>query len=294
MRFFWVSWIPFGRKTMQLSRTSIAIWSRRECHRHPNVGRLYGEGIAMPVLDIIDRDNAMRWDAPGRLGAALYFPREPKLRLEYEACWRAENKHLLPLDKRLTRATAHSPARGFGRRKIDFLKRWLRVERIGTALWIQAILSMTDPSSATESKVAYTLGELKQRDIKTSRSTLKRDWTTHRGVVQWCAAIAYQRKVFGKELPMIGPPDYSIYAALWDFLRLGNQFFAFARDSGCFATTPNFRPERDLWTLPSGIWAVAPKRDPAWPDCDSIRADILPDPDVLAPLQDYSATLYRG
>jgi hypothetical protein len=253
---------------------------------------LFDWGVTMPVLDILDRDGAMRWDFPGYLGAILNFPGEPGLQLECEARWRAERKDFVPPGQRLMAATTHNPAKAFGRRKIDFLKRWLRVERIGTALWIQAILSMTDPSNATESKVAYMLGELKKGNSKTSRSTLKRDWTTHRGVVHWCAAIAYQRKVFGKEIPMIGPPDYSIKSAFWDFLRLGEQFFAFARDSGCFATTPSFQPEHDLWTLPAGL--VAPKRGSAWPDCDSIRASVLPKTAAIALLQGYRATLYRG
>ena len=119
----------------------------------------------------------------------------------------------------------------------------------------------------------------------------------YRGVVHWCAAVAYQRKIFGAPLlcyPNLGPAEYSIYMAIWDFLRLGHEFYSFARDNGCFATTMSFRAERDLWTLPLGIEVVAPKRADTWPDCDRIRASALPDPAVLASLHDYDATLYRG
>jgi hypothetical protein len=256
----------------------------------------------MRVIDILDRDGTLRWDAPGILVAAVYFPGEPDPRAGYEARWRAENKALLPSDKRLTQAKTHNLARAFGGKRLEghravLRKRRIQIERIGTALWLQAVLSQIDPANATESKVSYILGELGKREgIKTSRSTFRRDWTTCRGVAHWCAAIAYQRRVFGAPFPcypLIGPPDYSTYEALWDFLRLGHQFFAFAQDSGGFSATPSFHPARDLWTLPAGVDAIAPKRKIGWPDCHRIRT-IIPDAAVLTALERYDSSEYRA
>jgi hypothetical protein len=209
----------------------------------------------MPEIDIIDPDHALRWDALGIIEATVYFPRGPEQRAGYEARWRAAHRALLPPGKRLTQATTYDPAREFGkdlrRRYEDLRRRRLQIERVGTALWLKAVLSQIAPASATESRVSYGFGQL---GMRMSRSTIKRNWRTYRGVSPWCAAMSYQRFVFGTVFPcypLIGPPDYSIDAALWDFLRLGYEFYAFACDSGAFAATPNFNPERDLWTLPA-------------------------------------------
>jgi len=253
----------------------------------------------MPVLDILDQNGNLRWDAPGVLVAAIYFPREATKRAGYEAHWRADNKPLLPAGKRLLKKSTHDPARIFGGRAAipeELKQRRRQMERIGTFLWLQAILSVTDPASATESKVSYLLGQLDgEKGIRTSRPTLKRDRARYRGVVHWCAAIAYQRRAFRAPLlshPELGPPGYSIYAALWDFLSLGDHFFHFAKESGCFQPTQIFKPERDLWTLPPAV--TMPRRDPSWPDCDRVWQSITPDPDILASLADYDATLYRA
>jgi hypothetical protein len=256
----------------------------------------------MPVLDILERDGVLRWDTPGILEAAIYFPREQDRRAEYEARWRAEHKGLLPPGKRLTKATTHGPAKRFGGKRLEANRAALRklrvkIERVGTLLWLQAVLSQIDSPNATESKADYVMGELdKQGGIKTSRSTLRRDRVTHRGVVHWCAALAYQRRVFGAPFPchpLIGPPDYSPYEALWDFLRLGHQFFEFADDSGCFSATPSFHRDRDLWEPPAGIAGVAPKRRNTWPNCHRVRADVIPGADVHAALETYDSTQYR-
>ncbi len=252
----------------------------------------------MPVLDVLNKDGALRWDALGTILGTIYFPREADLRQEYAARWRAEHKSLLPAGNRLWEKTTHGPAKAFGRRNaIAALERQRRqqIERVGTASWLQAFLSKIDPSNASETKSGYLLAEFgKRAGIEVSRSTVKRDWARYRGVIHWCAAISYQRRIFGAPLlchPDIGPPDYSNLAALFDFLKLAHQFFAFARDSGCFAATPSFKPERDVWTLPAG-GLVAPVREPAWPDCDRIRATVRPDPVVCELLKDYDATQY--
>jgi hypothetical protein len=90
----------------------------------------------------------------------------------------------------------------------------------------------------------------------------------------------------------MGPADYSVYAALWDFIELGLQFFAFARDSGWFAATQSFLPERDLWTVPEGLSAIAPRRKIDWPDCHRVRP-IVPDAAILTALERYDSTEYR-
>jgi hypothetical protein len=257
----------------------------------------------MPVLDIVDRNGGLRWDAAGCLEAVIYFPRKPDLRGQYEARWRAEHKALLPLGRRFTTAATHDPARSFGGRELDAMrktlaKRRVRAERIGTALWFQAYLSKTDPPHATESRVGWVLSEIAKGDsIRVSRSTIKRDWSEYRGVVHWCAAVAYQRRVFGAPLlyyPSIGPLGYSADAALWDFLRLGHEFFLFASESGCFTPTKSFDPQRDLWTLPPDPGRLAPRREITWPDYHRVRSDVPPNPDVLELLPHYDATLYRG
>jgi len=92
---------------------------------------------------------------------------------------------------------------------------------------------------------------------------------------------------------LVGPPDYGAHEAFWDFLRLGEQFFAFARDSGCFSPTPSFDPDRDLWKLPPGIGAIAPKRRTDWPDCHRIRA-LAPDDAVVGAVKRYDSSGYRS
>jgi len=249
----------------------------------------------MPVLDILAEDGGLRWDACGRLEAVLYYSRKPNLRAEYEARWRAEHKHLLPEGKRLFTRTTHAPAKAFSGHlalRGGLRKARERVERIGTALWLQAVLSREDPPSATENRVSFALQEL----YGVSRSTIKRDWSDYRGIVHFCAAIAYQRRVFRAPFlhyPDLGPHEYSMDAALFDFLRLAHQFFAFARDSGCFAPTRRFSPQRDLWTMPSGLETLAPARHETWPDCHRIRA-ILPDAAVIEALAHYDASLFRA
>jgi hypothetical protein len=256
----------------------------------------------MPVLDILDRNGGLRWDAPGVVESAIYYPCEPDMRLRYEALWRVECKYLLPAGKRISKRT-YELARAFGGKaravnRAVLRKYRARLEHIGTALWLQLVLSQKDPSNATESKVSYILSNLEKKEgLRTSRSTLKRDWARYRGTAHFCAAVAYQRRVFGAPLlwhPTIGPSDYTIYAALWDFLRLNHQFFSFARDSGCFATTESFNPQRDLWTMPPNLGLIAPGRNAIWPNCHRIRSDVLPDPAILAALGRYSAILYRA
>jgi hypothetical protein len=255
--------------------------------------------IVVPEIEILDADGGLRWDAPGILEALVYFPDHPGRRARYEARWRTEHRALLPSDKRLSRAKTYNLAKTIGGKNREGDRALLRkrreaIERVGTALWLQAVLSKIDPADATESRVSYALGEIGQGErMRTSRSTIKRDWRTNRGVVHWCAAIAYQRKIFGTPFPcypVIGPPDYGTYEALWDFLRLGHEFYAFARDSGCFVATASFDP--DPWTLPPGVGAIAPRRKPHWPDCDRIRA-IAPDDAVLAVIARYDSSAYR-
>jgi hypothetical protein len=248
----------------------------------------------MPELDLIAK-RELRWDAEGALVAAIYFPDDAELRAGYEARWRAEHKGRLPPRTQLRVTTTHEPAKRFSAHASiggKLRKRRQRIERVGTLLLMQAAVSKTSPLDATESRVEHALTEV----AGLSRSSSKRDLNDFRGVIHWCAAIAYQRKNFGSPLrshPQLGPVSYTPTAALFDFLRLGHQFFAFARDSGCFAPTETFLPERDLWTLSDDLRGVAPQRDPTWPDCDRIRA-ILPVPAVYSALREYSATLYRA
>jgi hypothetical protein len=257
----------------------------------------------MPELDILDKDGSLRWDAPGRLEATIYFPDRIDFLLQYEARWRAEHKHLLPSRKRLNEKTTHGPARTFGARSTMVMKNELRkrreqIERIGTALWLQAVLNEVARPDASENKVAFWLASFADGgSTHTSRATLKRDLTRYRGVIHWCAAMSYQRRVFGSPLrrhPDLGPPKYTIYAALFDFLELGDQFYGFACDSGTFAEAGRFKPERDLWTLPEGVKSLAPRRDKAWPDCNRVRADVLPSVALLDRLEHYDATLFRA
>jgi hypothetical protein len=237
------------------------------------------------------------------LEAAIYFPDRIDLRFQYEARWRAEHKHLLPSGMRLNNKMTHGPARTFGARSAMVMKNELRkrreqIERIGTALWLQAVLSEIAPSDASENKVAFLLASLADGgSTHTSHPTLKRDLTRYRGVIHWCAAMSYQRRVFGSPLrrhPDLGPPEYTIYAAVFDFLALGDQFYGFARDSGTFAETGRFKPKRDLWALPEGMKPLAPRRDKTWPDCNRVRADILPNAALLEELKRYDATLFRA
>ena len=248
----------------------------------------------MPVLDLTAKGE-LRWDANGVLLATILFPDDPELRIGFEARWRAEHKAQIPASALLFRRTTHEPAKRFSaepsiRRKVK--KRRRQVERIGTLLWLQAAHSMTSQADATENRAGYAITEV----APLSRSTIKRDLAVFRGVIHWCAAISYQRRIFGAPLrcyPDLGPISYTRTAALFDFLRLGEQFLAFARDSGCFAGTRSFLPERDLWILPSALRNLAPDREPLWPDCDRIRS-IHPGPAVSKALREYDATFYRG
>ena len=248
----------------------------------------------MPVLDLT-ANTELRWDAHGVLLSTILFPDDPKLRAGFEARWRAENKARTPAGTRLFRKTTHDPAKRFSTEpsiRGKLRKRMQRVERVGTLLWVQAALSETSPADGTETKAGYALSDLGLL----SRSSAKRDLTTFRRVLHWAAAMSYQRRVFRAPLlhyPDLGPVSYTPTAALFDFLRLGEQFLAFARESGCFATTASFLPERDLWTLPPALKRLAPDRDPSWPDCNLIRA-IHPLPAVRNALEQYDATLYRA
>jgi hypothetical protein len=248
----------------------------------------------MPILDLTVK-RRLRWDALGVLHSTILFPDDPVLRVGFEARWRAENKAQIPAGVRLFRKTTHEPAKRFSAEPAiggQVKKRMLRVERVGTLLWLQAVLGKISPTDATENRTGHAISEVGPL----SRSSIKRDLAVFRGVLHWCAAIAHQREIFGGPLlyyPHLGPPSYTLNAALFHFFSLGEQFYEFARDSGCFAATVSFLPERDLWTLPRCLKQLGPRREPSWPNCHLIHA-IHPGPAVGEALGEYDATHYRA
>jgi hypothetical protein len=173
----------------------------------------------MPKLDLIAKGE-LRWDAPGVLLAAIYFPDYRELRAGFEACWRVEHKAQTPAGARLSRMT-YDRAKWFSaqpRIRGALNKRRHRVARVGTLLWLQAVLSETSPADATETRAGYAISEVGPL----SRSSIKRDLATFRCVLFWCAAISYQQQIFGAPLlyyPDLGPVSYTATAALFDFLK---------------------------------------------------------------------------
>jgi hypothetical protein len=158
----------------------------------------------VPVVDILDPTGALLWDAPGRLAATLFYPRDLQMRTEYAARWRAANKSLLPAGQRLTDKGTHRPAKIFGARPrigAELKARRDGIEHVGTALWLHPVLAEQWSKHATQTQSQYALTKYKDYKSGLSRAALKRHSREYKGVIHLCAAFAHQTRMFGKHMP---------------------------------------------------------------------------------------------
>ncbi len=239
----------------------------------------------MPVLDILDQDHRLRWDASCRLLATIMVPDDEELRRLYTAQLRLEKANGLPGGEPLLTRRDHVLAGKFRTRKR--MRQMMQTRRIhsslaGAMLWDLHTAVAAHSELASKSKVEFAIDRISIAQGKLgSLATLRDAWRQFRPVIHWCGAVAYQKHVFGSPFPQ--NPKYRGDVVICDFLALGSIFLTFAKEYvDCPAGQgPSF------WTTPDIHTAAPHQRGLDWPDAHRLRDGITLSPEFLATASDY-------
>jgi hypothetical protein len=228
----------------------------------------------MPTLNIIAEGGQLRRDASCLLVSTIMMPDDALLRQEYAATLRLERARTLPDGGEMLLLTKRDQvlAGKFARRQR--ILQMMQTRRIhsalaGVMLWDLHTAVTAHPAVASKSKIVFSIDRISKSQYKLgTRTTLRAAWRQFRPVIHWCAALAYQLRVFGRPFPQDAETGYLGDVVVYDFLSLGEVFLDFAREYIDFPVGE--RPS--FWTVP-GI-ALPISRNPSWPDAHMLRPGI--------------------
>jgi hypothetical protein len=224
----------------------------------------------MPQLAVLDRSNGrLRWDASSLLLSTMMLPDHAPLRKEYAAALRLQTAQGLPEGRELLTKQDHVLAGKFERRpRISQIMQTRRIHSVlaGALLWDLHTAATTHPDIATKNKMEFAIDRISIAQSKIgTRATIRSAWHQFQSVVHWCAALAYQWRVFGAPFPQNPESQYVGDVVISDFLALGNVFLSVARNYIHFST--GRRPV--FWTAPN-IPTIEPRR-PGWPEAYALE-----------------------
>jgi hypothetical protein len=241
----------------------------------------------MPELDILDRERCLRWDASCLLLATIMVPDNDhrQLRQDYAAQLRVEKATGLPGGEAyLTKRDYVFSAKYRARKRITQTMQTRRIHSIlaGAMLWDLQTAAAAYPTMASKNKIEFTIDRISIAQNKLgSLATLRDAWRQFRPLIHWCAALAYQWRVFGRPFPQMPEIGYLGDVVISDFLALGNIFLAFAKEYVDFP--PGNRPT--FWRSPE-IDAVTSRR-PNWPDAHLLAEGITLSAEFLSTATEY-------
>ena len=239
----------------------------------------------MRVLNILNGDGRLHWDASCSLISLIMVPDNQELQREYKAALRIEKAGGLSGGGRHLTKRDHILAAKFGRRdRIGQLMQTRRIHSVlaGAMLWDLHTAAELHPGVASKNKIEFTIDRISIAEKKLgSLATLKSAWRRFRPVIHWWAALAYQTRVFGLPFPQRPEVGYVGDVVIADFLALGQIFLTFAKDRVDF---PEGRPPT-FWTAKAP--ALPASRAPTWPDAHALRPGIELSRDFLATTLKY-------
>ena len=132
-------------------------------------------------------------------------------------------------------------------------------------LWDLYTAVAAHPELASKNKIEFTIDRISIAEKKIgSKATLRNAWRRFRPVLHWCAALAYQSRVFQSVFPQCLEIGYLGDVVIFDFLALGETFLAFAKEH------VELRARRSaFWTAPSVPTILTRHAD--WPDAHVLR-----------------------
>jgi hypothetical protein len=240
----------------------------------------------VPLLDILNGESGrLRWDASCLLLSTILVPDDTQLRDQYAAELRIQKAGGHAAYEPLLTKRDHVLAAKLKRRpRIDRIMQTRRLHSAlaGAVLWNLHTWVATQPGIASKNKIEFTIDRISSAQKKTgSRATLRSARRQFRPVIHWCAALAYQSRVFGSVFPQLPEIGYVGDVVISDFLVLGRAFLEFANENVDFPAGQRAA----FWTT-SNIAAVIPRR-PDWPDAHLIRPGIELGPEFLDPAPRY-------
>jgi hypothetical protein len=214
----------------------------------------------VPILDILEPDGRLRWDASCLLVSTIMAPNDSELRRQSGAQLRLEKAKLVPNAADFLTKHDHVLARRFGARKrIEQIMQTRRIHSTlaGAILWNLHTAVAAHPEVASKSKIEFTMDRISIAENKMgSLATLRSAWRQFRRVIHWCAALAYQSRVFSSPFPQLPAVGYVGEVIVADFLALGQIFLAFAQEYVEFP--PGKRGA--FWMTPVCLCDAAPAR----------------------------------
>ncbi len=239
----------------------------------------------MPVLDILERDGRLHWDASCLLLSTIMAPDDAELRRQYAAQLRLEKIKLLPNAADFLTKRDYVLARKFeDRNRIKQMMQTRRINSIlaGAMLWDLQTAVTAHPQVASKSRIEFTIDRISIAHKKIgSLATIRSAWRQFRPVIHWCAALAYQCRVFGLPFPQRPEVEYIGDLVLADFLALGRIFLGFAREYVDFPVGHR----SSFWTTPE--IPLATPRHPGWPDAHIARQGVELGREFLVTASDY-------
>jgi hypothetical protein len=163
----------------------------------------------VPILDILNLDGRLRWDASSLLVSTIMVPEdgERELRRQYAAQLRVENANGLPDGgARLTRQDHVLAGKFRARKRVRQMMQTRRIHSVlaGAMLWDLHTAVAAYPEVASKSKVAFTIERISIAQGKLgSLGTMRYAWRQFRPVIHWCAVLAYQWRVFSSPFPQL-------------------------------------------------------------------------------------------
>ena len=238
----------------------------------------------MSQLDILDQKaGRLRWDASSLILSTINVPDDPSLRSQYAAALRLQTAHgRADGEQRLTRRDKLLAGKFERRARIEQIMRTRRIHSIlaGAMLWDLYTAAVAHPELASKNKIEFTIDRISIAEKKLgSKATLRKAWRQFRPVLHWCAAMAYQSRVFQSVFPQYPEIGYLGDVVIFDFLALGETFLAFATEH------VELRARRSaFWTAPS---APAIPRHPDWPDAHVLKEGFELPPEFLDTASHY-------
>jgi hypothetical protein len=226
----------------------------------------------VPTLEIQSKEGGLRWDASCLLLSTIMVPDDTSFRQEYAAALRLDKARPLPDYQQMLTKRDHVLARKFVRRqRINQMMQTRRIKAniAGAMLWDLHTAAAAHPAIASKSKIEFTIDRISIAQKKMGSLTTQRAaWRQFRPVIHWCAALAYQERVFGRPFPQDAKTGYVGDVVIFDFLELGESFLNFARERVDF---PAGKRE-SFWSAPGLVPMIA--RQPSWPDAHMLRPGI--------------------
>jgi hypothetical protein len=241
----------------------------------------------VPSLDILATDGRLRWDASCLLLATIMVPDNDhrQLRQEYAAQLRVEKANGLPGGEvHLIKRDYVLAAKYRARKRIVQTMQTCRIHSIlaGAMLWDLQTAAAAYPAIASKSKIEFTIDRISIAQEKLgSLATLREAWRQFRPVIHWCAALAYQWRVFGRPFPQNADIGYVGDVVISDFFALGNIFLAFAKEYVDFPSG-----NRPTFWRSLEIDAVTSRR-PNWPDAHLLAEGITLSAEFLSTATEY-------